>query len=251
MKKLLVSIAAAIIGAAPAAYAGPVTSGSGSVVMTFDTPSDFGQQTRRTFDVTFPETRVVEFNGQGDDDIGSRGLGRVDYDLADTGDGATMRAALSTQNEGGAISDQSSTRFSLSFVTDRDLRYVYRAHTGGGRLFSVAFDNFNATAENDVFGNLSGDWPGPRDPNGNTLISFDDILREGVLRAGTHTLVAEAAAGNERDGGGGADGNFSLVLTAADDGGNPIPLPPAAWTGLSALVGMASVAAARRRRAVC
>jgi hypothetical protein len=219
--------------------------------MTFDTPSDFGEQTRRTFDVTFPETRVVQFNGSGDDEIGPRGLGRVDYALADTVDGATFRADVSTANEGGAISDQSSTEFSLSFTTDRDLRYVYRASKGTGALFSVRFDSFGATGETDVFGNISGNWPGPRDPDTNEQSSYDDILREGVLAAGSHTLFAEAAAGNERDGGGHSEGRFSLVLTPADDGGNPIPLPPAAWTGLSALIGMASVAAARRRRAAC
>jgi hypothetical protein len=254
MKKLVVSLAAAaLVAAAPAAFAGPVTSGSGRIDMSFDTPSDFGEQTNRTFPVAFPETRVVEFNGQGEDDIGPRGIGRVDYALADTGDGATFRAAVTTENEGPPISDGSSSTFSLSFITDRELRYEYRATTNGGRIFGVSFDTFNATAEVDVFGNLSGDWPGPRDPNGNTQVSFVEIVRQGVLSPGTHTLGVDAIAGVEREATGSSGGSFSLELTSSDNGGptpTPVPLPAAVWPGLVALGGLFGTIAARKRRAV-
>jgi hypothetical protein len=252
MLRLAAAFGAVAICGIPAASAGPVTGGSGIVVMTFESASDFGEETRQTFDVTFPESRVVEFDGRGDDPLGSRGLGRVDYAMSDTGDGATFRAEVSTETEGAPISDGSSTSFSLSFTTDRALNYDYRADTGGGRPFTVAFDDFSASAEVDVFGNLSGDWPGPRDPNGNTQISFDEIHRTGVLAAGTHTLSVEAVAGLERDTGGGSNGSFNLVLTPADDGGptpTPVPLPAAVWPGLAALGGVFGVTQARKRRA--
>jgi hypothetical protein len=64
-------------------------------------------------------------------------------------------------------------------------------------------------------------------------------------------LFLEVTSRMLRDGNGDSDdADLRLALTGGDGGPTPtpVPLPPATWTGVTALLGMASVATVRRWR---
>lgn len=94
---------------------------------------------------------------------------------------------------------------------------------------------------------LGGNWPIIAGPRGRDL--YGSVDENGILPAGTHLLTVRARPGAVEDVVSSSAGEMNIVLSAADGPGpTPIPLPPAAWSGLVALAGMFGCRLARRRR---
>ena len=224
MKLFIAALSAAFsLFAASSALATPITSVSGTSEIWFE-PRSTGDESRGIFPVGFPEIGTVEFLGN---DEGPHGVGRVSYTLAGTDAGGSFDVDLSTRHDS-AATGAGWSRFSISFTTDRPLRYRFTAG-GIGSEFGVALDDYSATGFIDVFGDISGDWPGPVDPNDGVQYGFDAISRQGVLAPGVHLLSGDAGAGTSRDGGGDANLSFRLVLTPVPE---PAALPGVAWLAL-------------------
>jgi hypothetical protein len=254
MKRLAVGFVAAALGAAasPAAFAGPVTAGSGSVEMSFQATSSGGAGGSQTFPVTLPGPASVSFDGGSGDPSNTFGHSTADYSLVDSADGGVLSVDLASTIPGEPTTAGSAVAFSLSFTTDRLLHYRLDASTDvAPSKTELRFDGFSATAQTDQFGTFSGDWPAVPGP-GSSIREFTDVLQEGDLPAGTHTLFLAINTFMLRDGDGDSnEAGLRLALTAAGGGGpspTPVPLPAAVWPGVAVLGGIFTATAARRRR---
>ena len=250
MKRIAIWVAAAALGAAaPAAPAGPVTVQSGQVAVTFE-PGDGSGPVSRSFDVAFPGAAEVSWDGREDDAGTALGLGSATYDLADGDTGATFNVFVSNAMVGPPATAGGETLFSLAFTTDRALRYDLEGVLRGVTVFEIKLDDSAWLAEltirpgdDPIHG---GNWPIIPGPRGHNL--YGSVDEDGILPAGTHLLTVRARPGAVEDVVSSSAGEMSLVLSAADGPEpTPIPLPPAAWSGLVALAGMFGCRIARRR----
>jgi hypothetical protein len=260
MKRFAVSVAVAVLGAASVpvtSLAGPVTVQSAQVVMTYQAV-DGSELSRRTFDLDLPGAATVEFNGV---DNGGPGVGdsSVEYNFPDTNDEALFHARVFASHDGPPATSGSRTEVTLTFTTDRALRYRLASdpNIGDGSEFGVSLGDFSARGEVLVSGRpvTPSGWPiWFGDARG--VFDFNLLVRDGVLEPGAHTLSILARSGLsqssefEPDGGpplgSSVFATFDLELTPQGDPA-VIPLPAAASPGLALLGGIAGAKAARRR----
>ena len=232
-----------------AAFGGPVASGTGQTRIVFF-PGLTGEPTDSTASFTFPTAGAVSstatFNGDpGTPEIpgGPRGQGRVQYVLRNDPNAAAVGVSVLHRSFGEPSGGGGSSRFELTFTTSREMLFRYEASLNdrAPTNFESRFDDILATARfTQPLGELEGTFPIVTDENGPL---FGVFTRDGLLPAGTHTLTVQADSAIGRSGFGTLSyGTVRLSLAA-------VPVPPAAWTGLGTLGGLAAVAAVRQVRA--
>lgn len=237
-------VAVLVFAASRPAFAGPVTFQSGGIEVLYD--DAFNGTDSKSFPVTFPGSATQTYDGTaldsstplGDD----RGLAGVTYNLQDLADGAKFDVSEFHSNKG---LDQrtlgGSVSFNFAFATDQALHYVFTADPTSGpatefvAMFAGVTQDLHITALGDTSGSLLQDGL----PVARTV--------EGDLPAGAHSLSVFLQVNNGRiTSGGQGSGDVSIALSA----GPPvaIPLPPAAWTGLSTIAATAILSGLRKLR---
>jgi len=207
-----------------------VTNAGGSIAFDYESPTDPPQPTSLEF---------TGLTGAFFEDTFSGGSGGVSIQTNRLND-EELQLVVQTTIESTGIAPDALSRFVLEFETDRPLPFTFLAHPPGRpQSFQASLDGFVANATSDSLGNGFGSIPFDADSG-----TFGNFLRTGTLPAGSHHFVVESAAFSGKTGGGASDGFATIEVNAT-----AIPLPSAAWTGLSVMAGLVLAHALRARRA--
>jgi hypothetical protein len=210
-----------------------VNSAKGSIVFDFTPPTDPPTPTSHTFDATIPGSDTVNFT-----EAFTGGNGSVSYNFPTTNAQTLSGSAETAINTNGEAPDATSS-FDLRFTSDVPVHYRFTATVPfSPQSFRANLDGIVADAHFDSLGNGSGSIPFDEQ-----TLTFGEFVREGTLPAGDHQFALLSTAFAGKTGGGDSAGNATVQISA-------VPLPPAAWSALSVMAGVAGWHVVRLRRPV-
>jgi hypothetical protein len=168
----------------------------------------------------------------------------------------SVRAGVHTPHSNAAAE----SNFDLTFrVTGGSADFTFGAAMGTAGTGTVMAELMNVTPTVKPSA-VSGKRTATADTSGAPIFSStltpttdhsNTIDQQGVLRAGVYTLRVHAGSDDAAVSPDDSSAYYSMSLTLAPSSSTPataVPLPAAAWTGLSVLCGVASAQVARRKK---